>query len=238
MENTVEAFYDEFTTKQIQAGISKRNIKIHEWAQQFGLKNNHNVLEIGCGIGTQTELLAQYVSQGKITAIDISPKSITIAQQRLANYTNVSCITGDIITMDINFSTKFDVIVLPDVIEHIPLDSHNALFKRLSGLLKEDGFILIHIPNPNYLAWCHTNTPQVLQVIDQPIYTNVLCSNVYANGFYIHHLETYEIWTNNCDYQIIVLKAQSNANSFSFKYQHSTLKQKIVCKLKSIVSLK
>lgn len=237
MEGTVEAFYDEFTTKQIQAGISKRNVKIHEWLLKFGLQNTHNVLEIGCGIGTQTELLAQYVTQGKITAIDISPKSIEIAQQRLINYTQVTCVTADVITMDVQFNTKFDVIVLPDVIEHIPIQSHAKLFERLQQYLTQNGFVLIHIPNPNYLAWCHVNTPQLLQVIDQPIYTNVLCGNVYANGFYIHYLETYEIWTNNCDYQVIVLKARSNANSFSFKHQYTTLKEKIVCKLKSIVGL-
>lgn len=231
-------YYDEYAEKQIEFGISKRNLKIQEWTEKFGLQNTHNVLEIGCGIGTQTELLAKFLTNGKVTSIDISPKSIEIAKQRLKNYNQVSLIAADIITLDFTPKEKFDAIVLPDVIEHIPLESHFKLFQKLRSLLKDAGFIVIHIPNPNFLAWCIENKKEVLQYIDQPIYTDELCRNIYPNGFYIQYLETYEIWQPNYDYQIIILKCRSAANHYPEKVFTSTFIQKAIYKLKLIFGLK
>ena len=222
MENSVQSFYDEFTTKQLDAGISLRNIRIQEWTEKFGLKPTDNVLEIGCGIGTQTELLARFVSNGQITAVDLSPKSIHYAKERLKNYPQVSFITGDILTLPMDRKNQFDVIVLPDVIEHIPLETHFELFSILSSLLKSEGVIVIHIPNPNFLAWCIEHKKEALQIIDQPIYTDVLCSNIYPHNLYIHYLETYEIWQPNYDYQVIILKSKKSANHYPEKIYTST----------------
>lgn len=238
MENEVQLFYDDFTTKQLEQGICLRNIRIQEWTEKFGLKETDNVLEIGCGIGSQTELLAKFVVNGKITAVDLSPKCIQIAKERLKKFKNISLLTGDILTIPLPLETKFDVIVLPDVLEHIPLEGHFKLFATLSSLLKNDGFIVIHIPNPNFLAWCIENKKEVLQIIDQPIYTDVLCSNVYPNNLYIHYIETYEIWQPNCDYQVIILKSKKSANHYPEKIYKSTFFQKAVYKLKLILGLK
>lgn len=238
MENEVELFYDDFSVKQVDAGISKRNIKIQYWAEKFGLKPTDKVLEIGCGIGTQTELLAQYLLHGKVTAIDISPKSIAFAKQRLQAHKNVELLTGDITQMNVDALGKFNVIVLPDVIEHIPLELHVILFKKLRGLIQKDGFVLINIPNPNYLQWCHQNHKEALQIIDQPVYTHLLCAAIYPNDFYIHYLNTYEIWRLNGDYQVIVLKIASSATDFPFKYSTPTLTERIRYKLKKIMGLK
>ena len=234
-DNKVSEYYDDFSEKQISTGVSTRNIRIHEFAIKFGLKKTDNVLEIGCGIGTQTELLAQYITHGRITALDISSKSVNYARESLKKYNNIEFLIGDIVEM--KFDKKFDIVILPDVIEHIPLKDHFKLFSILRSLLKDSGFVLIHIPNPNYLKWCQENAKELLQIIDQPIFTDLLCSNVYPNDFYIHYLETYEIWTNNCDYQLIVLKPKSAANNFSFKPIESSFKQKVIFKLRKIVRL-
>jgi trans-aconitate 2-methyltransferase len=238
MENSVQSFYDEFTTKQLDAGISLRNLKIQEFTEKFGLKDTDNVLEIGCGIGTQTELLVKFVANGKVTAVDISPKSIHFAKERLKAFRNVEFLTGDINEMHFPADKKFDVIVLPDVIEHIPLENHFKMFAKLRDVIKDSGFVIIHIPNPNYLEWSHVHDKASLQIIDQPIYTDVLCSNTYPNDFYIHHLHTYEIWKWNCDYQVIILKVRSAANHFAFKYIEPTFMQKAIYKLKLVLGLK
>lgn len=233
--NKVSDYYDDFSEEQINTGVSSRNIKIHGFAVKFGLKKIDNILEIGCGIGTQTGLLAKYTEgYGKVTAIDISTKSIAHARKHLENFKNVNFLVGDIVNMNLDFNGKFDVIILPDVIEHIPLEVHNKLFSILRSLIKDNGFVLINIPNPNYLKWCQEHTKDLLQIIDQPIYTDLLCSNVYPNDFYIHYLKTYEIWRNNCDYQVIVLKPKSTAINFPFKPIQNTFKERIIGKLKKI----
>jgi trans-aconitate 2-methyltransferase len=237
-DNKVRDFYDDFSEKQIITGVSTRNIKIHEFAIKFGLKKTDNILEIGCGIGTQTGLLAEYTKGfGKITAIDISEKSVEYAKNDLKKFNNVNFLTGDIVEMKLDFNNKFDVVILPDVIEHVPIENHYKLFAILRLLLKDAGFIIIHIPNPNFLEWRRKNRKELLQVIDQPIYTNELCLNIYPNDLYIHYLETYEIWQKNCDYQVIILKVKKAANEFPEKIYTSTFIQKAVYKIKLVLGL-
>lgn len=231
---SVENYYDEFSEKQVDIGINYRHHKIHEWLLQFGLKPHHNVLELGCGIGPQTELLASYLNKDvNITALDISPKSIETAQKRLHAFPHVNFMVGDVVDMSIN--GKFDVIVLPDVIEHIPLNQHARLFGKIKELLNEDGFVLIHIPNPYYLEWVHVNRKEDLQIIDQPIYTQELCNNAYPHGLHIAHLQTYPIWVSGGDYQVIVLKPTLKHTHFNGTgILQPTLLKRVIGKLKRI----
>lgn len=201
----VAEFYDDYTVQQVAIGINDRNLSIQKWLEEYGLQPHHDVLEIGCGIGTQTQLLAEYLSESsKITANDISPKSIEIAKQRLSQHKNIEWFAVDIIQQEIDH--KYDVVLLPDVLEHIPIDHHFKLFEKIKSCLKPDGFVLIHIPNPLFLEWCHVHMKDGLQVIDQPIFTDMLVKNAYPHGFYIHTLRTYSIWIDHGDYQVIVLK--------------------------------
>lgn len=201
----VVKFYDEFTELQTQVGINNRHISIIEHLEKSGLRPNDKVLEIGCGIGTVSELILRYLSpSGYLQSIDISPKSIELAKQRLVKYKNVVVEVRDIFREPI--TDKFNVIVLPDVIEHIPIELHHQLFNRIADMLLIDGFVFIHIPHPNNLEWLIKNKEKGLQIIDQPIFTDTLCKVIYPLGFYIHYLKSYSIYTNDNDYQIIVLK--------------------------------
>lgn len=229
---SVEKYYDEYTERQVDAGVHYRHKKIQEWLLKFGLQPHHDVLEIGCGIGTQTQLLANFLNKDvNITAIDISPKSIEIAKKNLHAHSHVKLIAGDVVETDLN--GKFDVVLLPDVIEHIPLDQHKALFGKIREVLKDDGFVLIHIPNPYYLEWVHVHRKQDLQIIDQPIYTNELCQNIYPHGLHIAYLETYGIWVSGGDYQVVVLRPTLGQERFKATgFPQPSLMGRIVGKLK------
>jgi trans-aconitate 2-methyltransferase len=211
MSKKVAEFYDDYTVHQLKSGINLRHRRIQSWAKKFGLKEHHTILEIGCGIGTVTGLLAEIIKSGKILANDISPKSIEIAKTRLQKFNQIDYMSGDIVELDIK--DKFDFIVLPDVLEHIPIELHSKLFSKLKTLVKDSGAIIIHIPAPNCLAWDAEHNPEILQIIDQPIYTNILSQNVYSSGLYIYYLEIYSIWRMD-DYQVIVIKP--NDQNFNF----------------------
>ncbi len=58
-----------------------------------------NVLEIGPGIGTLTQYLAE--AAGTVTAVEIDDKLIPILEKTLADYDNVRVIHGDIMKQDI-----------------------------------------------------------------------------------------------------------------------------------------
>ncbi|MFW5983500.1 MAG: class I SAM-dependent methyltransferase [bacterium] len=215
----VSEFYDKYSERQIKSGVNERHKSILSWLNKFGLQKGHSVLEIGCGIGTVTSLLAKYLSNsGHVLAVDLSKKSIKIARQRI-NKKNVKFIDGDILDMDIK--DKYDVILLPDVIEHIPLDKHPLLFKKLSNLLKDNGMITIHIPDPHYLAWFQHNKIKNPQIIENPVYTDQLASAIEETNLKISYLESYCIWTTGYDYQIIKLEKVNK--TYKPKHNRQTL---------------
>ncbi|SNT01905.1 Methyltransferase domain-containing protein [Ekhidna lutea] len=236
----VKTFYDEFTISQEAMGINHRHLSIQRHLEEFGLQKDNNILEIGCGIGTLTELMLSYVGKnGKITAVDVSEKSISIAKKRLEVYDNVNLEVFDF-TKDIK-DALFDVIVLPDVIEHIPLKLHESLFLNLSKMLKKEGFVLIHIPDPNYLQWNIDHKKEGLQIIDQPIYTHLLATNIVKSQLYIAYLKSYSLYVNNPDYQVVVLKKKEGLEMYNsimptndsllrrIKRKFRYLRRKLIC---------
>lgn len=233
----VSNFYDQFSDKQNKSGVHKRHLIILEWLKYFGLKSDDKVLEIGSGVGTVTGLLSGFLKDGRLTANDISAKSIDIARERLKTCRNINFIVGDITKT--NISEKFDVIVLPDVLEHIPSDLHNELFSYLHKRLNEKGFIAIHIPNPYYLEWVIENRPEELQVIDQPLHINFLADTFHKSRFYVSYLNNYAIWNDKPDYQILQLRKIGNLKTFDrLPAEPLTIRKRAVNKLKSIFGLR
>ena len=78
-----------------------------------------NALEIGCGIGTFSALIAEAVEH--LTAIDISQEFIDTARRRHAEVPNLTLLKADA-TEDLP-DHKFDSIVMLDVLEHIADDA-------------------------------------------------------------------------------------------------------------------
>ncbi len=205
------AYYDEYVDRQANVGVNARHHSILNKMLANGLKSDQKVLEIGCGIGTFSGLLGKAIPNGSALCLDLSPKSIETASRIFENVKNLTFQTTNAVEHDFG-KVKFDHIVLPDVIEHIPLEQHARLFEKLSAILDSKGSIHIHIPNPPYLAWCHEHRPDLLQIIDQPVYTEELLKNIRPYELHLHKLETYSIWVEDSDYQYIVLKKDGYQN--------------------------
>lgn len=68
--------------------------------QSANITEDDMVLEIGPGIGTMTQYLAQ--AAGKVIAVEIDKNLIPILEETLAEYDNVTVINEDILKLDIN----------------------------------------------------------------------------------------------------------------------------------------
>lgn len=209
----VATFYDEFVDRQTRIGVNRRHQAILGWLKRFGLRPSDRVLEIGCGVGPLTQLLAEALPQGSVLGTDLSPKSVAAARERLAPFGNVELVAGDALEVDLD--ERFDVVVLPDVIEHIPLESHDALFGRVASWVKPDGFVLLHYPNPHRLEWVREHDPERLQIIDQPIHADVLLATTYRHGLYLSYYERYSIWMREGDYVVAVLRPSAGVGEFT-----------------------
>ena len=100
------------------------------------------VLEAGCGIGAQTVILAKNSPEAKITSIDISEKSLLLAEEtaRREGITNVTFRQGDIFHLPFE-PARFDHIFVCFVLEH--LTEPGRALEQLRPLLKEGGTLTV-----------------------------------------------------------------------------------------------
>ena len=234
-QDKVVRFYDQFAEKQEKTGINSRHLSILDKAKQAGLASNHRVLEVGCGIGTVSHLLATQVPQVKVLAVDISPESIEKARVLWKKQGNLKFDVSDMSDFNLPGET-FDFFVFPDVLEHIPVAQHARLFENIQRHAHADSVVLIHIPAPRYLEWMIGNQPEKLQVIDQPLDTGVLVQTLGAAGFYLEKMETYALFFEEKDYQYFVFRTKKPVQQSTEKSKWQVLKERIIIRLKYGIS--
>ena len=234
-QEKVVRFYDQFAEKQEKTGINSRHLSILDKAKLAGLQANHRILEVGCGIGTVSHLLATQVPQGKVLAVDISPESIEKARVLWKKQGNLKFDVSDMSDFNLPGET-FDFFVFPDVLEHIPVDQHARLFENIQRHAHADSVVLIHIPAPRYLEWMIANQPEKLQVIDQPLDTGTLVQTLGVAGFYLEKMETYALFFQEKDYQYFVFRAKKSVQKSTAKNKWQVLKERILIRLKYGIS--
>jgi trans-aconitate 2-methyltransferase len=205
-ENDVAAFYDDYVELQDDSGINDRVYGLYEKMLGHGLQSHSHVLELGCGIGTLTYLIAKKVKKGTIESVDISPKSIDLAKRKLKQQ-NINLHTHDVVHY-IPKKSSYDFITLFDLIEHVPITEHDILFKNIAKICNENTLVLINIPSPESIVYDRQFKPETLQIIDQEIYLHHLLPLVEKYQLSIVKFDQYSIWAKG-DYNFIVIKKQT-----------------------------
>tara|TARA_R110002049_G_scaffold19254_1_gene72617 strand:+ start:3534 stop:4247 length:714 start_codon:yes stop_codon:yes gene_type:complete len=231
MTKDVAQFYDQFANQQIKTGVNSRHLSIISKLKNAGLKPHHKVLEVGCGIGTVSQLIARNTPKGEVLAVDISPESIAQAKIIWNGLGNLQFEVSDMKNFH-KKDTLFDAVVFPDVLEHIPVEDHFALFETIKKHSHSETFIFIHIPSPRFLEWMIANEPEKLQVIDQPLDTGELVSKLSANDFYLDKMNTYSLFYKEKDYQYFVFKKKQAIQSTNHRDKWTILKERLLIKLK------
>ncbi|MDF1559286.1 MAG: class I SAM-dependent methyltransferase [Bacteroidales bacterium] len=226
-------WYDDFSEHQEKTSVNLRHYMIMEFLVRAGLKKDSKVLEIGCGIGTLTGLIAKYVKRGEIVAADISPESVSMARKRLSRNRKVDFLVTDM--TDFSHPGTFDFIVLPDVLEHIPLEQHRALFSTLADHMHEKSVILIHIPHPRALDYLRERSPDQLQIIDQSVEADILTGNAYAAGLELVNYLSYKLFDRKHDYALITLRKKNAVIPFPLP-QSQIIVRKLLSRIRFMIS--
>jgi len=112
---------------------------------------NAEVLEVGSGPGS---LLSWLNSLGykNLYGIDASPGDVAFANRHLGREIVK---LGDGMDHMIQHPGAYDVIFMKAVLEHQPKDKLLPIIKSAAGALKPGGFLLVDVPNMDWLFACH-----------------------------------------------------------------------------------
>ena len=97
-------------------------------------------LEVGCGCGNFTTLIAQHCSE--LLAIDLDEGYTRQTRSRLQAHPHVQVAAADATAMASGQS--FDTIIMLDVLEHIKDDV--AILRKLSQMLAPGGTLIVKVP--------------------------------------------------------------------------------------------
>ena len=107
--------------------------------QCLNLKGDESVLDFGCGGGTASRYVMDFLSErGRLLGVDTSAYWMNIASRRLKKYPNATFKVGDIGTMNLPTSSM-DVVMTFHVLHHIESVDRLPVLRVLAHLLKEEG---------------------------------------------------------------------------------------------------
>ena len=168
----IKNFYDDAIYRKLHGFIYKNNRVEYAWATLLNILKDvepKHILEIGCGMGEISYRLAEKLPETKVTGFDISEASIFLAGKLFIKQ-NLNYLRADnIVSAQIAEDTKFDIVFLMDVYEHIPLNSRNELHSFIKEHIAQNGVLFLSCPTPQHLDYLRKNIPSEIQPVDENI---------------------------------------------------------------------
>lgn len=194
----IKKFYDKATYRKLHGFIYSNERVERAWEVLLALSASNGVkkiLEIGCGIGEISYRLAEKLPHASVTGFDISEKSIEFAQTLFVK-NNLSYISADDIThVNIEKDTKFEIIFLMDVYEHIPLTSRAGLHQFIAQHISPSGLVFLSCPTPQHLDFLRKNKPTEIQPVDEDIRLDELLQLQHDTGLRMSYYKEISVWS-------------------------------------------
>jgi 2-polyprenyl-3-methyl-5-hydroxy-6-metoxy-1,4-benzoquinol methylase len=129
-EHTVAEAY-----RRIFVDLDQFAARMQAWVPRAG-----KILEVGCGEGAMTERLVHAYPNAFVTAIDITPKTGRLYRGPAASVTFRQETVEQLAARE---PAAFDLIVLADVIHHVPADFRCSLMQAIKQAMAPDGSLVI-----------------------------------------------------------------------------------------------
>ena len=146
------------------------------------IDTHHKILEIGCGEAGVLE--AFLLRSNECFGVDLNQRKIELAKTRQKNYLSngqIQLLNDDVQdpVVQEKLGGPFDVILLKDVIEHIP--NQEEFIPKLKSLLAEDGVIFFGSPPMANALWWSSSDAQQQVFIQSPIFSSLTTQMVSWN---------------------------------------------------------
>jgi trans-aconitate methyltransferase len=168
------------------------------WAQELiaklGLQGDESVLDIGCGDGKVTAVLAAWLPRGSVTGIDSSANMLDLASTRFppAFHPNLRFQLMD--ASNLTFNNEFDVAFSNAVLHWIP--DHLAVLHGVYRALKPGGRLLFQMGGRGNISQILPVAEQVIaRETWQPYFTDFIFP------YYFFGPEEYEDWLEQAGFK-------------------------------------
>ena len=136
------------------------------------------VLDIACGIGYGTQMLANFSPESHVTGVDIH-KGAVLYGREYYSAPNADFMEGD--ALSVEFGIKFDTIVSFETLEH--LTDYKRFVASMYGLLKDGGELILSTPNQDAMPY----TPQSFPYHIRHFTPAELAKLLEDAGFHVEH---------------------------------------------------
>lgn len=121
--------------------------KVRDVARYFAANQlaADTILDFGCGVGGSIPYFQQLFPASALTCIDVSQKSLEIAQSRFPNGAEYRLFDGKILPFGDN---TFNLVFTACVFHHIPTVEHVRLLSEIRRVLAPDGVFFAFEHNP------------------------------------------------------------------------------------------
>lgn len=199
MNKSVSLRFSQSASTYEQHSSLQKRIADYVSAKASLVENVDSLMEIGCGTGFLTLKLASNFTDKKLTALDISPEMLNVAQKKLQGK-NIEWLCGDYLHFDL--SRKFNLIVSSSALHWMqPL---TLAFSNLVSHLKDNGYVVFSIMlNGTFKELQKARNkiaPDKSPAIDLPMEENVI-NALLINGFEVteHELDIVTIQYKDCE---------------------------------------
>ena len=137
--------YDEILRESV--GFLGKNTDYYSQMKVNVLKRHvpervNSILEYGCGTGRSFKHLRERFPEARLFGCDVSEESLQVA--RKCNPT-ATCLNMDQVCRE---SDGFDIVLLPNVLHHVPPGEREKVMTEVRGLVKTGGKLCIVEHNP------------------------------------------------------------------------------------------
>jgi len=165
---------------------------LHRYALAKEFVQGKNVLDIACGEGYGSNLLAETAEMVK--GVDIDESTITKAKNKYGRK-NLSFVTGSVEKIPFDASS-FDVVTSFETLEHI--SAHDTMLTEIKRVLRPGGVLIISTPDKKtYSDKPRYSNPFHKKELSEQEFKLLLKKYFHYQDFYLQNIYTASILSNN-----------------------------------------
>lgn len=205
MDKSIVDFYNGKVNNQIKDYLrgNPRAESAILMAKSFVKKEDKRIIDIGCGIGWSSNEIATTFRESTVLGVDLSPALIKAAKKIFISDNldfGLRNIIGD------SAEEKYNLVLMFDVYEHIPIGDRPVLYEKLNQLLDSRGKIILSCPTVHHQNFLRKNKPDGLQPVDEDVDFQSMIDLSVSLGGEIVYFENKSIWHSNDYFHCVIIR--------------------------------